>query len=76
MYSISKVAKKFGMDYTTAWARAHSKYAKERWGVIFRELPDGTKKPYVPEYKLYLWQKDKYVTKPSKEELEQYEKNE
>ena len=75
MYSIDKIAKKLNIKYITAWARFHSKYAKQRWGVVCLELPDGSKKLYVPEGSLYLWQKDKYVTRPSKEELEQYQNN-
>lgn len=75
MYSIPELADKLDIKYKTAWARAYSKYAKERWGVEMIELPDGTKKPYVPKDKIHLWLKDDYLTKPSKEELEQYENN-
>ena len=72
MYSIPQIARKLGMEYRTAWDRAHSKYAEYRWGVVYVELPDGSKKPYVPEEKLYLWLTDKRVTKPSTRELADY----
>lgn len=72
MYNMSTVAKKVGIEYEIAWQRSRSKYAKERWGIVFILLPDGTKKPYVPEDKLYLWQKGKYLTRPSRAELEEY----
>lgn len=71
-YSLKKIAKEFDIDYGTVWARANSKYAKERWGIEFDELPDGTKKPFVPREKVYLWVENKKndFRRPSKEFLE------
>lgn len=75
MYNLPEIAKITGVDYGTVWARACSKYAKKRWGVVEIELPDGSVKKFVPKDKIHLWvERNNVIGRPTNEELEEFEK--
>lgn len=54
-YTADAISKKFKMSRATAYSRFVSRYAKERWGVIVIDKPDGSKQRVVPEEFLHLW---------------------
>jgi hypothetical protein len=67
LWNMKKISEELNIKYITVNHRFASKFARERWGVVERTLPDGTKKKYVPEDKLYLWLEHKeYRGKPKK----------
>ncbi len=60
-----RISKEMGIYFQTVDKRFHSKYAKERWGVVAGKLPDGSIKRYVPEDKIHLWENPtNYVGRP------------
>jgi hypothetical protein len=74
MYSLPQVAEMTGEDYGTVWARANSKYAKQRWGVEKILLPDGSYRKFVPPSCIHLWlNEDNMVGRPTNEEIGRYE---
>lgn len=70
MFNGKEIARKYGLPYITVMKRIESKYAQERWGVVTFVLPDGTTRRFVPEDKLYLWERNaNYIGRPKSKEL-------
>lgn len=54
VFEILKAKSQIDSVHTVA-TRFRSKYAKERWGVIEVDMPDGTISRFVLRDKLHLW---------------------
>lgn len=56
-YTATEISKLLDVYYQTANKRMKSRYAKERWGVKIKKLPDGSIRRVVPKENLHLWKK-------------------